>query len=101
MGWYERLDPALRAHLAKHIGVPALPSGVRDPVREAELAMRLAVRTDAVLADLTVREQWVTGNEVQRTMEWMRAVEHWAGIRATALAGRRIERWLAKRDHVI
>lgn len=108
--WYDALTPELRRHLAAHLSVPGLPElertigsrlsrVAREPSREADLAVRLVVRTDAVLSDPAIRDAWVTGEGrvIARTMEWMRAVEEWGSLRARALAGRRIERWLAKR----
>lgn len=122
--WYHALSDDLRGHLA-----PLLLGGERaamdlqpvagDPARDATRAAELAERTDAVLADPAVREQW-TGEEavarldegargpgrrttireraVSRSIEWMRALEQWAALRDSGLAGRRIERWRVKTE---
>lgn len=122
--WYEALSDDLRAHLTPLLfggeteGTSVeLHSVGGDPGRDAGRAAELAARTDAVLADPAVRERW-TGEEalarldaeahgsgrrttireraVSRSIEWMRALEHWAALRDSGLAGRRIERWRVK-----
>jgi hypothetical protein len=119
--WYEGLSDELRAHLDRSLFSPGLPwlDGRRDPrrtrvtevgsrleevasrpEREAELLAVLVARTDLALADAVLRERWIATSRERaayRTMEWMRAAEHWSLLRETTLAFRRIERWMAKR----
>ena len=124
--WYDALSDELRAHLTPLLfrgeseGTTAeLQVVAGDPGRDAGRAAELAARTDAVLADPAVREQW-TGEEalarldaetrgtgrrttvreraVSRSIEWMRALEQWAALRDSGLAGRRIERWRVKTE---
>jgi hypothetical protein len=122
--WYDALSDDLRAHLTPLLfegeGTSVeLQGGVGDPGLAAGRAAELAARTDAVLADPAVREQW-TGEEalarldpeargsgrrttireraISRSIEWMRALEQWAALRDSGLAGRRIERWRVKTE---
>lgn len=141
--WFEGLDAPLRAHLAAHVLRPELlaasdepPSSgagrvtlslrlqraAREPLRDAEIAVTLAERTDRALADARVRASWTGEDELrradvdmgtsdpgvedhlrrrreeatQRSLAWVRATDEWARLRTTGLADRRIERWREK-----
>lgn len=119
--WYGALPADLRAHLAPLLfgeGPVGLSIAGGDPARDADRAAELAARTDAALADPAVRERWtgegalagldgashdaprrtIREHAVSRSVEWLRAVEQWALLRARGLAGRRIERWRVKSE---
>lgn len=100
-----------------------LQRAARDPARDAEIAVALAERTDRTLADAALRASWTGEDELrrdeldarasdpgiddhlrrrreqatQRSLEWVRACDAWARLRATGLADRRIGRWREKK----